>query len=355
MHIPDGYLSPQTCVVLGGAMLPVWAAAAKKVKTALKSRHVPLMAIGAAFSFTIMMYNIPIPDGTTAHAVGGALLAIVLGPWAAGIGITIALAIQALLFGDGGIWAFGANCFNMAFVMPFSAYYLYRLIAGNSPLTSARRWIGGAVAGYVAITLAALAAAVEFGLQPVLFHTADGAPLYCPYPLALAVPAMLFAHLTLAGPLEGVVTALVVRYLQVSNPALLGIYGPSSAATAPAAGGAGAGYRKLWWGLAALILFTPLGLLAQGTAWGEWAPDELKEFLGFIPAGLERLSQTWSALLPDYTLPGFDQGFGPAAAIYIFSALIALGIIFLLTYLFGRLQAATEKGKEGRAGESGLK
>ena len=79
------------------------------------------MAMAAAFSFVIMMFNIPLPGGTSAHAVGGTLLAVVLGPWAACICVTIALVIQALLFGDGGVWTFGANCFNMAFVMPFPA------------------------------------------------------------------------------------------------------------------------------------------------------------------------------------------------------------------------------------------
>ena len=102
MHIPDGYLSPSTCLTLGAAMVPVWAVAAKKVKVRVQSRQVPLMAMGAAFSFVIMMYNIPLPGGTSGHAVGGALLAVVLGPWAACICVSVALVIQALLFGDGG-------------------------------------------------------------------------------------------------------------------------------------------------------------------------------------------------------------------------------------------------------------
>ncbi|MGB9803339.1 cobalt transporter CbiM [Desulfofundulus sp.] len=327
MHIPDGYLSPQTCAVMGAAMVPVWAAAVRKIKQTLKSKHVPLMAIGAAFSFVIMMYNVPIPDGTTAHAVGGALLAIIVGPWAACISITIALAIQALLFGDGGILAFGANTFNMAFVLPFSAYYIYRLIAGNSELTSARRWIGGLAGGYISINLAALCAAVEFGLQPLLFHTASGAPLYCPYPLSMAVPAMAVAHLTIAGPIEGVVTALVIRYLQATNPGMLAIETSSVS-----------GYSRLWWGLAILLLCSPLGLLASGTAWGEWGIDELKEKLGFVPAGLQRLADRWHALMPDYALPGFDQSFFQSAAGYILSAVVGVAIIAGITSLFGRFQ-----------------
>ncbi len=339
MHIPDGYLSPQTCAVMGAAMLPVWATAAKKVKQTIKTRYVPLMAIGAAFSFTIMMYNVPIPDGTTAHAVGGALLAIILGPWAATVSITVALAIQALLFGDGGILAFGANCFNMAFVLPFTSYYIYRLIAGNSEISSAKRWIGGLVGGYVGINLAAMFAAVEFGLQPLLFHAANGTQLYCPYPLSIAIPAMAFGHLTIAGPIEGVVTALVIRYMQAANPDLLHIE------TASAQADAHPGYSKLWWGVGIMILLSPLGLLAQGTAWGEWGADEVKEKLGFIPTGLEHLSDRWHAIMPDYAIPGLDGTFGQSAAVYILSAIVGVAIIGGITYLFSKAQGNNDRGK----------
>jgi len=328
MHIPDGYLSPQTSVVVGAAMLPVWTAAVKKVKDNLTTRFVPLMAIGAVFSFVVMMFNIPIPDGTTAHAVGGGLLAIILGPWAASICISISLAIQALFFGDGGILAFGANCFNMAFALPFSAYYIYRLISGNSEIRSSRRWIGGLIGGYVSINIAALCAAVEFGLQPLLFHTANGAPLYAPYPLGLAVPAMAFAHLLIAGPVEGVITALVIRFFQASDPSLLNITGTADPAPV---------YRKLWWALGVLILLSPLGLLANGTAWGEWGSDEIKEMIGFIPHGMLNLSDKWHSLMPDYGLPGLDKTFGQSAAVYILAAVLGMVLITGITLLFGKL------------------
>src|SRR3989339_669235 len=136
MHIPDGYLGPTTCGFFYVIMLPIWIAASKIVKRTLKIKQVPMLAIGAAFSFVFMMFNIPIPGGSTGHAVGGVLVAILLGPWAASIAITVALVVQALLFGDGGITAIGANCFNMAFVLVFTGYYAYRIISGNSPATS---------------------------------------------------------------------------------------------------------------------------------------------------------------------------------------------------------------------------
>lgn len=340
MHIPDGYLSPSTCLTLGAAMVPVWTVAAKKVKAYEQSRIVPLMAMASAFTFVIMMFNIPVLGGTTAHAVGGGLLAVVLGPWAASICITIALAIQALLFGDGGVWAFGANCFNMAFLLPFSAWAVYRLVAGNSGLKSPRRWIGAALGGYVGINVAALATAVELGLQPLLFHTANGTPLYCPFPIGVAVPAMMAGHLVLAGPLEGVVTALVVRYLQATDTDLLTL--PTATAPAPAP----LRYRPLLVGLGALVVLTPLGLLAQGTAWGEWATDEMKEIAGYVPAGLAKLSETWThAPLPDYSLPSGGSGFLSSSVVYIVSAVIGVALVAGLMFLLGRVQAAQQKGR----------
>src|SRR5512135_1109395 len=135
MHIPDGYLSPQTCAVAYAAVVPTWAVAARKVGRVVKTRNVPLLAMFAALSFLIMMFNVPIPDGTTAHAVGAAIIAIVLGPWAAVIAVSVALLFQALLFGDGGVLSYGANVLNMAIVLPFVALGVYRLIAGKAPLT----------------------------------------------------------------------------------------------------------------------------------------------------------------------------------------------------------------------------
>jgi cobalt/nickel transport system permease protein len=221
MHIPDGYLGPATCGIFYAAMLPIWAFASKIVKKTLKARQVPLLAIGAAFSFVIMMFNVPIPGGSTGHAVGGVLVAILLGPWAACIAITVALVVQALLFGDGGITAIGANCFNMAFVLPFVGYYVYRLISMGSAIDSNRRVIAAFIAAYIGINVAAICAGVEFGLQPLFHHTANGQALYCPYGLNVAVPAMAGEHLLIFGWVEAVVTALVVKYLQKQSIEIL--------------------------------------------------------------------------------------------------------------------------------------
>src|SRR6476620_9959082 len=145
VHIPDGYLSPQTCAVMYGAAAPFWVVAARRVKKVVKNRYVPLLAVGAAYCFLVMMFNVPIPDGTTAHAVGAVLIAVLLGPWAAVIAVSIALIIQAMFFGDGGVLAYGANVVNMAVIMPFVGYGVYRTLARRTSLTSPRRAIAAGV------------------------------------------------------------------------------------------------------------------------------------------------------------------------------------------------------------------
>jgi cobalt/nickel transport system permease protein len=178
------------------------------------------MAMGAVFAFLIMMFNVPIPGGTTAHATGAALIAIVLGPWAAVLCMSIALFIQALLFGDGGITAFGANTFNMGLVIAFVGYYTFKALSRNAAPGSMRQLVAAGIAGYVGINIAALCAGIELGIQPLFFHTADGTPLYCPYGLDVAVPAMTFAHLSVAGFVEAIVTALALKFIVVQSPEL---------------------------------------------------------------------------------------------------------------------------------------
>jgi cobalt/nickel transport system permease protein len=218
MHIPDGYLGPPTYLATYAACLPLWRVAARRVKAELTSRQIPLLAISAAFSFVIMMFNIPLPGGTTGHAVGGVLIAIAVGPWGAMLAISIALVIQALLFGDGGITAIGANCLNIAFVMPFVGFYTYRLLAG---WFAHEKWraVAAGIGGWAGLSVAALTTAVMFGIQPLLHTGADGRALYAPYPLSVAVPFMFLEHAAIFGVVEGLVTGLVYRYLSRSHTA----------------------------------------------------------------------------------------------------------------------------------------
>src|SRR5580698_4683 len=231
MHIPDGYLSPSTCATLYAGSAPFWYVSLQKMKRRLNTQAVPLLSVFAAFSFVIMMFNLPLPGGTTGHAVGVGIATIVLGPWASILAISIALVIQAIFFGDGGITAIGANCFNMAIVGSLTAYIVYRLVSGRAPIASPRRVVAAALAGYLAINFSALLAAIEFGIQPLLYHDASGAPLYAPYPLHIAIPAMMIGHLTIAGFAELIVSCGIVAYLQRAEPALLRATAPHARRT----------------------------------------------------------------------------------------------------------------------------
>lgn len=202
-------------------MIPIWYYAGKRLSSELKSRQVPLLAMAAAFSFVIMMFNLPIPGGSTGHAVGGAIIAIVIGPWASVIAITVALVLQALMFGDGGITAIAANCFNMAVAMPFCAYYIYKFASGGSEITSSRRVTAAALAGYISLTFAAALTGFEFGIQPLLHTGPDGLPLYMPYPLSVAMPAMVLEHVLGFGFVEAIVSALIFAYIQRTDASIL--------------------------------------------------------------------------------------------------------------------------------------
>jgi cobalt/nickel transport system permease protein len=211
MHIPDGYLSPQTYLPLYGVFIGFTAITLKKVKKELNTKTVPFLGMAAAFSFLIMMFNIPIPGGTTGHAVGAAIIAILLGPWIASISVCIALIIQALVFADGGITSLGANCFNMGIVMPFVAYFVFKILSGKSENPN-RKIISAFFAGYLSLCIASVITAVEFGIQPLIAVGVDGNPLYSPYPLKVALPAMAFEHFLLFGFIEGLVTSLIYKY-----------------------------------------------------------------------------------------------------------------------------------------------
>jgi len=220
MHIPDGYLSPQTYVPLFGASFIFWSVGLKKLKKELSTKQVPYLAMAAVFSFLIMMFNIPIPGGTSGHAVGAGIIAVLLGPWTAVIAVSVVLIIQALIFGDGGITAIGANCFNIAITMSFVSSWVFRIIKGNSNAPS-RLSAAAFLSGYIGLTVSAILVAFQLGLQPLIAHAADGRPLYAPYPLSVALPVMALEHLLLFGIVEGVVTLLLFKYFLKNEPDLI--------------------------------------------------------------------------------------------------------------------------------------
>lgn len=347
MHIPDGYLAPQTTIPALAAMVPVWGVAFNKVKKKLSEKRIPTLALCAAFSFVIMMFNVPVAGGSSAHAVGAVFIAILLGPWAATISVSTALLIQALVFGDGGIMAFGVNCFNMAVVMPFTGYYIYKLISGKSKLGSRRNLVGSFVGSYAGINLAAFCASVEFGIQPLLFKAADGTALYCPYPLSVSIPSMMFAHGLIAGPLDAVITTTAIAYIAKFASQLFTQELPVTAESTKVS--FFKRYKLMLIPLIFLAALTPLGLIASGTAWGEWGTDEIKKAVGYIPKGFASMADKWNALMPDYSLPALGGGTAGSVAGYILSAVVGILLIVGLILLTSALIKKSQRGKTNSA------
>jgi cobalt/nickel transport system permease protein len=209
MHIPDGFLSIEisiaTYIVSVGVLVWSW----RKAKATYSKSLAALLAISSAFVFAAQMINFPIAYGTSGHLVGGTFLSVLLGPYAAVLGMTIVLLMQALFFADGGITAFGANIFNMAIIGGLS-FFIVRMLAGKTEKGS-RFYASIFVASWLSVVLGALACALEIGVSPV-FSQAGG--------VSVTVPAMLFWH-ALIGLGEAAITATLITSLHRLNPAVL--------------------------------------------------------------------------------------------------------------------------------------
>jgi cobalt/nickel transport system permease protein len=276
-----------------------------------------------------MMFNVPLPGGATGHAVGGTLVAILLGPYSAVISLTVALVLQALLFGDGGVLALGANVFNMAIVLPFVGYFIYRLIS-NLMRSQKGEYIGAVVGSYAGINISALLAAIEFGIQPLLFKNAAGQPLYCPIGLDVSIPAMVIPHLLIAGVVEALFTVFIYIFIKKVSPGT--IYEGKKKRS-----------RAVYGLIAALVCATPLGLLAAGTAWGEWSAEEIKTVFsgGYTPQGMQN-GFSFNSLLPDYSLHGL-----PPAAGYILSAVLGVAVTVIVFKLLGAMKKERSTCRNG--------
>ncbi|MGI6755751.1 MAG: cobalt transporter CbiM [Atopobiaceae bacterium] len=329
MHIPENYLSPATCAVFTVAVVAVIKHAITRAKQVLPPEKLALLGIAAAFSFVAMMFNIPLPGGTTGHATCGVLIAILFGPWPATLAVSMTLAIQAFLFRDGGILSLAANCFNMAFILPHVGYAIYkRACAGSDNL--GRELAAAAIGSYVGINTAALACALELGIQPMLFHDAAGQALYCPYPISVSVPAMMAGHLSVWGVAEATFTVGILAFVRKVAPDFSALGSASSTEED--------NKRIATWPfslLGALIALCPLGLIAEGDAWGEWSVDTLQELIGFAPSGITN-GWEWTAFVPDYAFGNLPDIVG-----YILSAVIGTALLVL----FFRLVAKAQKPK----------
>jgi len=271
MHIPDGFLSITISIIFWVITILLLTIATRKTQGELGERQIPLMGVMAAFIFAGQMINFPVLGGTSGHLLGGALAAIVLGPWAGMLVMAAVIGLQALLFQDGGLVVMGANIFNMGLLTALIGYGLYRSVAGQN------RGVRLAVAG-VGAWLSVMAGALATALQLWLSGTS---------PLAVVLPAMLGVH-ALIGIGEALITVAALAFITQTRPDLL------EAKAVKARGGRGWVFVGLIIALA-VVLFSPL---ASGN------PDGLERVatdLGFIGQG----AGVPFEILPGYTIPAF--------------------------------------------------
>ena len=285
--------------------------------------------------------------------LGQLSLHLTLGPWFGFLGVTGALLIQCLLFGDGGITTFAANSFNMGLVMSFVSYGVYKLLATRAPLLSRRRWLAAAASGYIGLNVAALCCAIELGLQPILYHTANGSPLYAPFPLSISIPAMLISHGFVFGFVDAAATGFLVSYIMRSDPSILATSIAQSIPDLSTGGGVGGTpmmtaqppapqhsiFRRLWILLAVLVVLVPLGLLAPGSAFAEWSASDLETIFGMTPpAGLTSLEDLYNAPFRDYSVPGATT-FTQLSLAYILAAAIGVSVLGFGLFAFYRVKS----------------
>lgn len=210
MHIPDGFLDYTVCAITYAGSIIFWTLAFRKAGKNLTDKQIPLMATLTAMFFAAQMMNYPIIGGTTAHLLGGPIVALTLGPYAGMISMTIILLIQALFFGDGGITTLGANVWNMGVIGVFIPYAVFVFIA---KIRRSRRalLIGAFTGAFLGDVLAAVFAGLELGSSSIF-----------PYAASIAVATMVIHH-SFIGIGEGIVTAGVLRFLLKTRPDLLAL------------------------------------------------------------------------------------------------------------------------------------
>lgn len=219
MHIPDGFIGPGTSAVAGAVAIAGTALAVRKAALDLDEKRVPMAGLAAAFIFAAQMLNFPVASGTSGHLLGGVLAAVLVGPWAGALCVTVVLFVQALMFADGGLSALGLNVANMALVGGLAGYAVFLVLRRVLPKRKSSVAFAAGIAAGIAPNLAALAFMVEY---------AAGGNNAAPFGTVLA--AMLSVH-TLIGIGEGVITAMTVSSVLAVRPDL--VHGASSVTSAP--------------------------------------------------------------------------------------------------------------------------
>jgi cobalt/nickel transport system permease protein len=211
VHIPDGFINAPTSLAAGAVAAGGVGVSLRRAAQTLQERQAPLAGLVAAYIFAVQMLNFPVAAGTSGHLLGGALAAILVGPWAGALCVSVVLVVQALLFADGGLSALGLNIVNMALVTAWGGYAIFLLLRRALPATKTGVTISAGVAAGVSVVLASLAFVVEYAIGGT-----GGAPV------GTVLAAMVGVH-TLIGIGEGIITALTVAAVLAVRPDL--VYG----------------------------------------------------------------------------------------------------------------------------------
>ena len=211
MHIPDGFVDIPTSLAFAGLSAAGVALSLKGAKSSLDEKTAPLAGLTATFIFAVQMLNFPVAAGTSGHLLGGALAAVLVGPWAASLALTVVLLMQGLLFADGGLTALGLNIFNMSFLGVWAGYAIFVMVKNILPKNKSSVSVAAFLAGLISVPCAA----AGFVLQFAIGGTAT-------FSITQVFTAMLGTHI-LIGIGEGIITALAVGAVMASRSDL--VYG----------------------------------------------------------------------------------------------------------------------------------
>lgn len=211
MHIPDGFINAPIsalawAIAIAGLAICIWGA-----RRQLDEKTAPLAGLIAVFVFAMQMLNFPVAAGTSGHLLGGALAAILVGPYAGALAVSVVILVQGLLFADGGLSAMGLNIINMGLVTAVAGWFVFRLVVRLAGTSRPAVLTGAFLAGLIAVPVSALAFVLEYAIGGT--GTIN---------LTTVLVAMTGVHV-LIGIGEGIITALTVGAVYLARPDL--VYG----------------------------------------------------------------------------------------------------------------------------------
>lgn len=300
LHIPDGFLSTPVAIIGWALAVLIIGQALRRTRDQLGERQVPLLGIMAAFIFAAQALNFPVAGGTSGHMLGGALAAIVLGPWAAVLVMTAVIGLQGLLFQDGGLLVMGWNIINMGVLTAFTGYLVHRFFKQVMGTSVGSVVVSGAVAAWLSVMVGAIATAIQLALSGTS-------------PLTIALPAMAGVH-ALIGIGEALITVGALTLIARTRPDLL-LGGEQATGTASAAWVMG--------GLLLALVLAAFSFLASGT------PDGLERVAadkGFLGTALDPVYN----IFPDYTLPFVGNETLSGSLAVILGTLVVFGLALVV-------------------------